>query len=251
MTGAATSEDTQTTSGLVISRNPADGLEVTHFKVTGITNGTLYKNDGTTQIRDGSFVTAAEGSAGLRFTPAANFAGSGSFTIQASISNGNAGLGGSTVVATIAVAPANDAPTLASWYDASWAYRKPITIDHARVSGGTDLTDFPVLIDLSADADLAAGAQANGNDILFTSADGTTKLSHEIETYTSATGALVAWVKVPSLWAHVDTTLYMYYGNSGAFNQQNATGVWDAKTGAVYHLGQSNQPVPGLHHQCE
>ena len=33
------------------------------------------------------------------------------------------------------------------------------------------------------DADLQAKAQASGNDILFTSADGATKLSHEIETY--------------------------------------------------------------------
>ena len=48
VTNATTNEDTQTTSGLVISRNAADGAEVTHFKITGITNGTLYQNDGTT-----------------------------------------------------------------------------------------------------------------------------------------------------------------------------------------------------------
>ena len=38
--------------------------------------------------------------------------GSGSFTIQASTSSGDAGLGGSTVVATITVNAVNDAPTL-------------------------------------------------------------------------------------------------------------------------------------------
>ena len=103
VTNATTNEDTQTTSGLVISRNAADGAEVTHFKITGITNGTLYKNDGTTQITNGTFITFAEGNAGLKFTPTANFNGSGSFTVQASTSNGDAGLGGSTVVATITV----------------------------------------------------------------------------------------------------------------------------------------------------
>ena len=112
VTNATTNEDTQTTSGLVISRNAADGAEVTHFKITGITNGTLYKNDGTTQITNGTFITFAEGNAGLKFTPTPNFNGSGSFTIQASTSNGDGGLGGSTVVATITVNAVNDAPVL-------------------------------------------------------------------------------------------------------------------------------------------
>ncbi|MCP5240487.1 MAG: hypothetical protein H6949_11790 [Zoogloeaceae bacterium] len=75
----------------MISRNPADGAEVTHFKITGIANGTLYKSDGTTQITDGSFITVAEGNAGLKFTPSANFNGSGSFTVQASTSNVDGG----------------------------------------------------------------------------------------------------------------------------------------------------------------
>ena len=85
---------------------------MTHFKITGISNGTLYKNDGTTQISNGTFITFAEGNAGLKFTPTANFNGSGSFTVQASTANGDAGLGGSTVVATITVNAVNDAPVL-------------------------------------------------------------------------------------------------------------------------------------------
>ena len=112
VTNATTNEDTQSTSGLVISRNAADGAEVTHFKITGITNGTLYKNDGVTQITSGTFITFAEGNAGLKFTPTANFNGNGSFTIQASTSSADGGLGGSTVTATITVNAVNDAPVL-------------------------------------------------------------------------------------------------------------------------------------------
>ena len=114
MTNATTDEDTQTTSGLIISRNAADGAEVTHFKITGITNGTLFKNDGLTPITDGTFITVAEGNAGLKFTPTADFSGSGSFTIQASTSSGDAGLGGSTVIATVTVNAVNDAPVITS-----------------------------------------------------------------------------------------------------------------------------------------
>ncbi|HYC46138.1 MAG TPA: cadherin-like domain-containing protein, partial [Burkholderiales bacterium] len=114
VTNATTNEDTQSSSGLVISRNANDGAEVTHFKVTGISNGTLFKNDGVTQITDGTFITFAEGSAGLKFTPTGNFNGSGSFTVQASTSNNDAGLGGSTASATITVNAVNDPPVVGS-----------------------------------------------------------------------------------------------------------------------------------------
>src|SRR5262249_35516776 len=72
ITTATTTVNAQTTSGLVISRNAADSTEVTHFLVGGITNGTLFKNNGTTQINNGDFITFAEGNAGLKFTPALN-----------------------------------------------------------------------------------------------------------------------------------------------------------------------------------
>ena len=129
-------------------------------------------------------------------------------------------------------------PAQASWYNSSWAYRKTITIDHTKVSGGP-LTNFPVLINLSSDANLSSHAQSSGNDILFTASDGSTKLNHEIQTYTSGTGALIAWVQVSSLSSSADTVLYMYYGNSGASNQQNATGVWDSTFVGVWHLNQT------------
>jgi Concanavalin A-like lectin/glucanases superfamily/Domain of unknown function (DUF2341) len=122
----------------------------------------------------------------------------------------------------------------ASWYSTSWAYRKSITISHNKIPATQ--SNFPVLIDLSSDSDLASNAQSSGNDILFTSADGVTKLNHEIEKYSSSTGALTVWVKVPSASGSTDTVLYMYYGNPSASNQQNASGVWDSNYGGVWHL---------------
>ena len=123
-----------------------------------------------------------------------------------------------------------------SWFSSSWLLRKAITIDATKVSSGPH-TDFPVLITLSSDARLAAYAQADGDDILFTSSGGATQLSHEIERYGSATGALVAWVKVPSLPSATDTVLFMYYSNGSATSQQDATGgVWDSNYKAVWHL---------------
>ena len=112
-TNAATLEDTQTTTGLVITPNPVDGTEVTHFKITGITGGTLYLDDGTTAIAEGSFITVADGAAGLKFTPSPDSIADGSFRVRASVGGTDAGLGGSLVTATIDVTAVNDAPTLA------------------------------------------------------------------------------------------------------------------------------------------
>ena len=113
VTNGSTLEDTQTANGqLVITPNALDGSEVTHYKITNIANGTLFQNNGTTPIAAGSFITAAQGVAGLRFTPALNFFGNGSFDVTASTSASDAGLGGAPATATIVVTPVNDAPTL-------------------------------------------------------------------------------------------------------------------------------------------
>ena len=108
VTNAATIENTQTSSGLVITPNAADASVVTNYQITNITGGTLYFNNGFTQISNGSFITLAQGAAGLKFTPTTNSLTSGSFTVQESINSTVAGLGGSTTTATITVNP----PTL-------------------------------------------------------------------------------------------------------------------------------------------
>ena len=115
----------------------------------------------------------------------------------------------------------------------NWAYRMPVTVNHTQVA--SDATDIPVLVDVTA-PELAASARSSGNDIFFTSANGVTKLPHEIESYDAATGHLVAWVKVPSLWASADTVLYMFYGNPSAANQQDAKAVWGSGSLTVQHL---------------
>jgi len=131
-----------------------------------------------------------------------------------------------------------DAPSGVAWYDPDWSYRKKVTIYASQVSG--DLDYFPVLINQSSDSELSASAQTDGGDILFTSANGTSKLHHEIEKYIPGTGELVAWVEVPSLSGSINTELYMYYGNGTVADQWNINGTWDEGGNddfkAVWHL---------------
>ena len=127
------------------------------------------------------------------------------------------------------------------WYDSGWSYRKKITINPQYVADG--LSNFPMLfsrtdLDLRATASGGHVASTTGGDILFTAADGATKLDHEIEAYTSTTGELVAWVEVPFVSSTSTRDIYIYYGNSTIplANQQNVTGVWDASYVGVYHM---------------
>lgn len=128
----------------------------------------------------------------------------------------------------------------AAWYSDNWNFRKQLTIQESRVSGSSDLTNFPVLISLN-DQELKA-AQSDGDDILFTSENGTTKLDHEIESFDNTTGILLAWVEIPTLDYNNNTVIYMYYGNSSTSSQQNGTGVWDSNYKIVHHLHESASP---------
>lgn len=109
VTSTLTQNGQQSTDGLVVSRSTADGTEVTHFKITNITNGTLYQNDGTTPISNGDFITFAQANAGLKFTPSSYL--NGSFDIQGSTTNNDSGLGEAPATATIIV---NRPPELTS-----------------------------------------------------------------------------------------------------------------------------------------
>jgi len=127
----------------------------------------------------------------------------------------------------------------------NWLYRKKIIINGSQAS--STLSNFPVLIDLSSDADLASKALDSGNDILFTSSSinwstntDNDRLRHEIEKFDGSTGQLVAWVKIPSLSSATNTEIYMYYGNMESGNQESSTSVWDDSYKGVWHLKDSN-----------
>lgn len=138
----------------------------------------------------------------------------------------------------------------AGWGQTNYAYRKAIVVSAGAVSGAGDLTNFPVLVSLS-DADLAwtnwGGhvTSATGADIVFTGADGTNRLDHEVELY-GTNGQLVAWVRVPALGGSADTRLYMYYGDPEvAGPQEDPPNVWNADYMLVNHMKDS--PAGAVH----
>jgi PKD repeat protein len=160
-------------------------------------------------------------------SPSHMYTAGGAYSVNLTVSNAG---GSNSMIKTNYITLTPNPP----WYNCNWVYRKNITIDKSRVSG--TLSDIPVMINVASDNDLKNGARSDGYDILFTSSDGTTKLPHEIETYTGSTGALVAWVKVPTVTDSMNTTIFMYYGYPASPNQQNKNGVWNSNYKAVWHL---------------
>ena len=121
------------------------------------------------------------------------------------------------------------------WYDNAWAYRRQITIDSSLVSSTE--SDFPVLItEDNFDASFFSNILSSGQDIVFTSSDGTTVLDREIASVSTTAQTLQAWVRIPSLSSSTDTNIYVYYGNPAA-SLSNSTTVWTANSfRGVWHL---------------
>jgi hypothetical protein len=115
-----------------------------------------------------------------------------------------------------------------------WFYRKVITINSSQVPANQ--TDYPLLIN-HQDIDLKNKARSDGNDILFTAADGGTILDFEIERFNKSSGDITAWVRIPNLSATTDTIIHMYYGNPEITSSYaNPIGVWDDNFKLVQHF---------------
>jgi RHS repeat-associated protein len=128
----------------------------------------------------------------------------------------------------------------------AWAngclYRRAITIDHTKVPN-TNQADFPVLVSgtyayLATTANGGNVTSGNGYDILFASdANGANPLPFELESYSPTTGAVVYWVKLPTVSHTTDAVFYVFYGNSAiSTNQSYKTNVWNSAYKGVWHL---------------
>lgn len=128
-----------------------------------------------------------------------------------------------------------------------WFYRQPVVISQSVAN--SDLNDVPVLVKLTDPANPLFGHtwSAQGHDIVFTAADGITRLDHEVELFRKAPGSeeLCAWVKTPVASAE-DTLIYMYYGARSS-GDPSSVGAWDDRFVAVHHLQQDpSGPAPQM-----
>ena len=112
----------------------------------------------------------------------------------------------------------------ADWWDASYPFRRSISIDTTKLAG--PLADFPVLVRLPPDSTLA--------DLRLVDSDNATLVSFELDTQTAAETTL--WVKLSLDPASMTKQLWLYSGNEAAAARSSGPSVFGAYA-SVNHLG--------------
>lgn len=106
------------------------------------------------------------------------------------------------------------------------------------------LTDFPALVVFQNESNgvyYSDFTSPNGADLRFSTADGLTELSYEIEKW-DTNGASFVWVKVPAISNTADRII-AYWGHTNTLVQAYTTNgsTWDTNFSGVWHL-------PGTHY---
>lgn len=114
-------------------------------------------------------------------------------------------------------------------------FRKRLEIPAASVDA--PLGDFPVLVDLPADDDLAARASDAGLDIVFRDPAGNL-LRFEREAWNGELGSLRAWVVIPELPVDRATEFYLHYGDGSDAERSVPAEVWSGEFATVWHLNE-------------
>lgn len=117
-----------------------------------------------------------------------------------------------------------------------------ITIDHTKVAGSSNLSNFPTLISgVNIPDGVWAAMQGDGDDIRFTTdALGTTQIAFEIVVLNKALKIAEIWVKIPTVNHGSATEIHMWFGDPtlSAYAVTDTYGrnaVWSDYVG-VWHL---------------
>lgn len=131
-----------------------------------------------------------------------------------------------------------------AWWQADWAYRKPITIDGGPQAGaiGGDAGRTPVLVRLHTGNFSFEGVSETGADLRFIAGDDKTVLNHQIEQFDPLLGIALIWIDVPTVGAGAPQQLWMYYGNPRAPASGNGQRTYDPDYTLVYHFAEANVP---------
>src|SRR5258708_1352921 len=129
------------------------------------------------------------------------------------------------------------------WFITGYQVKKQIIIDHTKVVGGADLSNYPLLVSF-IDPNLVIPSgfvqNVNGFDIIFVSPDETTQLNHQKENFIESPTEIEMYMITPTLSHTVDTIIWIYFCNPGiSTTQEHVTAVWDSNYKAVWHMDEA------------
>lgn len=123
-----------------------------------------------------------------------------------------------------------------AWFDCNWHHRSDVTVIE---QSGSSLSDYQVLLSLDA-ASMHANYiwSSQGDDLRVLDSNDATELDYYIQSWNSVTKQAKVWVKLPSLAASSNKTIYIYYGNSVAATTSTAS-VTLTEPGIKFHTRNS------------
>lgn len=96
---------------------------------------------------------------------------------------------------------------------------------------------FPLLVRLHKDFFNFAQAKPNGDDIRFSSSDGT-PLAYQIEQWDAAGGTASIWVRIPKINGNARQEIKLHWGKPDAASESSGTAVFNESNGflSVWHM---------------
>jgi hypothetical protein len=141
---------------------------------------------------------------------------------------------------TITTTPLEETNSGTWWWNTDWRYRKSLSFNNTSTNLGVTsdtLTDFPVMVNLTATNFDFTKTQGSGQDLRFLTSDNQTQLAYEIEKWDTVNKKAIIWVKIPQIDANTDSnSILMYYGNPLITDNQSPAGTWDNNFISVWHL---------------
>lgn len=132
-----------------------------------------------------------------------------------------------------------------------YSYCRVLTFDPSMVSGGANIANFPVTVNLTtSDSANLTDLKTVGNGGLVNNSSGfdigfyddTTcsgagsKLPWEMESYSASSGDMVAHVKTTVVFNGSGTKFSMYYGGAYSSFQGDVANTWNSNYTAIYHM---------------
>lgn len=124
-----------------------------------------------------------------------------------------------------------------AWWNSSWMNKQNISIEEKT---GTTLINHEVLINVT----YSLGMNADFSDIRFTNASENQELSYyQIDRNNSNWSSF--YVRIPALLTSANTTIYMYYNNSIALSNSNASAILKANLMGSYRFDENSGTTIG------
>lgn len=136
-----------------------------------------------------------------------------------------------------------DVVAAVQWWSGGNGYLKRMQITIDNTDQNAAFNNQAVLIRLNSGVVAYSNFNPDGSDLRFVASDQVTELDYEVESW-DVNGNSYVWVRVPSIPASGQVSVFLYFNNPSAFFQNNPALMW-TNYKSIWHLGElPSDPAP-------